>query len=203
MTGWIPRPAPGEQVSAQWGADVTDACNAIRNAGMPGMLARHGAGAFGNAPLPVNQRNRRYQAKDLGCFRIVTKQRSEETQEGTVIKEYKSIDNRYYSVGELVRHMEEEIDIDLDDLINQGDKPAGQDYSDDDKPFICLVVAANPDTASDFQKPRILGYHDFEEMAEAQHDTSIVVQPLYKLTHEGAVAIDFRTMPHLQVVEVI
>lgn len=57
-TGNIQRPAPGEQVSAQWGADVTDACNAIRNAGMPGMLARHGAGAFGNAPLPGNKRNR-------------------------------------------------------------------------------------------------------------------------------------------------
>lgn len=203
MIGTIPSPVSGGDLQASWAQKVTDACNAANGYSHSGTLVRDGAGAFGNAPLPVNQRNRRYQAKDLGCFRIVTKQRSEETQEGTVIKEYQSIDNRFYSVGELVRHMEEEIDIDLDDLINQGDKPAGQDYSDDDKPFICLVVAANPDTASDFQKPRILGYHDFEEMAEAQHDTSIVVQPLYKLTHEGAVAIDFRTMPHLQVVEVI
>ena len=56
--GAIQRPFPGQSVSAQWGADVTDACNAVRNAGLPGMLARNGAGAFGNAPLPVNQRNR-------------------------------------------------------------------------------------------------------------------------------------------------
>lgn len=55
----IPRPVVGRQISAQWGSDVTDVCNAVRNAGMPGMLTMTGAGAFGNSPLPENNRNRR------------------------------------------------------------------------------------------------------------------------------------------------
>ena len=59
MNGTIPTPAKGEPPRASWAAAVTDVCNAVRVAGLGGTLARDGAGAFGNEPLPANQRNRR------------------------------------------------------------------------------------------------------------------------------------------------
>lgn len=202
-TGNIQRPAPGEQVSAQWGADVTDACNAIRNAGMPGMLARHGAGAFGNTPLPGNKRDRRYQAKDLGCFRLVMKSKDESRQDGDVKVTYLSVENRYFSIGEISRHMDEGPEINLYDYINQGTLPAGLEYTDADRPFICLKVGANIGGDGSIPEPEIVAFKDFDEVTAAQLDTNFVVRPLYKLTHAGAVAVDFRTMPHVQTVEVI
>ena len=59
MNEHIPAPVKGEPTRASWGRAVTDVCNSIRAAGFSGALVRDGAGAFGNAPLPGNHRNRR------------------------------------------------------------------------------------------------------------------------------------------------
>ena len=202
--GAIQRPFPGQSVSAQWGADVTDACNAVRNAGLPGMLARNGAGAFGNAPLPVNQRNRTSSpSNDLGCFRLVMKSKDESRPDGDVKVTYLTVENRYFSIGEVSRHMDEGQEINLYDYINQGTLPTGLEYTDADRPFICLKVGANIGYDGHFPEPEIVAYKDFDEVTAAQRDTNFVIRPLYKLTHAGAVAVDFRTMPNVQMVEVI
>lgn len=58
MNQTIQRPVKGEQPKAEWAGAVTDVCNKVQSCAMPGSLARDGAGAFGNAPLPENKRNR-------------------------------------------------------------------------------------------------------------------------------------------------
>lgn len=58
MNEHIPAPIKGEPTRASWGRAVTDVCNSVRAAGFSGALVRDGAGAFGNAPLPQNNRNR-------------------------------------------------------------------------------------------------------------------------------------------------
>lgn len=58
MNEHIPAPIKGEPTRASWGRAVTEVCNSVRAAGFSGALVRDGAGAFGNAPLPQNNRNR-------------------------------------------------------------------------------------------------------------------------------------------------
>ena len=65
MHGSIPTPSKGDRPMASWARAVTDVCNSMRTAGAPGMLQRDGAGAFGAAPVPANQRNRRGTAQPL------------------------------------------------------------------------------------------------------------------------------------------
>lgn len=58
MNEAIPSPVKGAPMRADWAARITDVCNQMVTSGMAGTLVRDGAGAFGNAPLPGNQRNR-------------------------------------------------------------------------------------------------------------------------------------------------
>lgn len=204
MNAAIPSPVKGAPMRADWAARVTDVCNQMVTSGMAGTVVRHGAGAFGNAPLPANLRNRRgTHGNDLGCFRLVMKSKDESRQDGDVKVTYLSVENRYFSIGEVSHHMAEEPEINLYDFINQGNLPDGQEYTAEDKPFICLKVGANVVEYGEFPEPEIVAYKDFGEVTAAQRDTGFVVRPLYKLTHAGAVAVDFRTMPHVQMVEVI
>ena len=58
MNEAIPSPVKGAPMRADWAARITDVCNQMVTSGMAGTLVRDGAGAFGNAPLSGNQRNR-------------------------------------------------------------------------------------------------------------------------------------------------
>ncbi len=204
MNEAIPSPVKGAPMRADWAARITDVCNQMVTSGMAGTLVRDGAGAFGNAPLPVNQRNRTSNpSNDLGCFRLVMKSKDESRPDGDVKVTYLTVENRYFSIGEVSRHMDEGQEINLYDYINQGALPTGLEYTDADRPFICLKVGANIGYDGHFPEPEIVAYKDFDEVTAAQRDTNFVIRPLYKLTHAGAVAVDFRTMPHVQMVEVI
>ncbi len=68
---------------ASWAAQVTDACNAVRAAGFAGTMVRDGAGAFGNAPLPENKRNRRGAHIDEPWTFSCSESTDENTQETT------------------------------------------------------------------------------------------------------------------------
>ncbi len=68
---------------ASWAAQVTDVCNAVRAAGFAGTMVRDGAGAFGNAPLPENKRNRRGASAALPWTFACSESTDADTQETT------------------------------------------------------------------------------------------------------------------------
>lgn len=198
----IPYPKPGEKITADLIRDILDLIREITPVAGPNIRTtrtNHGTHISAIAPHFASSNP----SNDLGCFRLVMKSKDESRPDGDVKVTYLTVENRYFSIGEVSRHMDEGQEINLYDYINQGALPTGLEYTDADRPFICLKVGANIGYDGHFPEPEIVAYKDFDEVTAAQRDTNFVIRPLYKLTHAGAVAVDFRTMPHVQMVEVI
>lgn len=194
----IPAPVKGQPARASWGAALTSRVNELCAMAPARGLARDGLTGSGYEALPQNHRERRT-AYSPGCWNICIKK----SGEGESQKVYTSLENRYYSIGEVTAHMDEDVEINLDQYINQGELAEGEEYTNGDRPFIAIKAAAAPDDTGLFPEPEIVAYKTFEEMAEAQGNTAFVVRPIYKLSHIGKVVVDFRSMPHLQLVEVL
>ena len=191
----IPDPISGKSI-LPWAVPVTRALNAIGD--KVGATAR-------------NERDRRGSASpDMGCWKIAYASRSFTTTDATTggttttTEVYPTLINRYYSVGEIAAHMDEDAEIDLSDFILQGELSEGQAYTADDKPYICLeVLARPPEPEGGNESVRIVAYKDWSELVEAQRDLSVVVKPLYKLSHYGTIVVDYRNMPQMQMTEVV
>ena len=146
---------------------------------------------------------------DHGCWRIAWGKRGEndgveddgedESGETSPVRLFK---NQYYSDGEVVHHLN--LTDAVEDFVCQGEPEEGEEYTEADKPYVALVV---PATAGDNYggnnqaEPALEGYATLADMVDAQKDPSTVVFPLYKFSHGGAVIVDFRDCPELQVAE--
>lgn len=138
---------------------------------------------------------------DNGCWKIVGATREEEGEsEGeTVEKAVRVFANQFYVYGE---HNLTELELDdaVEDFVCQGELGEGEEYTAADKPFVALKV---PVKYGDSASPELVGFKTLAALQTAQNDVAFVVKPLYKFTHDGAVAVDFRNVPCVQVAEVL
>lgn len=150
--------------------------------------------------IPAPARNVRGSASpDMGCWKIVGATREEEGEGETVEKAVHVFANQFYIDGE---HNLTELELDdaVEDFVCQGELGDGEEYTADDKPFVALKVSV---IYGDTTSPELVGYKTLAELRTAQNDTAFVIKPLYKFTHDGAVAVDFRNVPCVQVAEVL
>ena len=181
----IPDPIPNKHV-IDWAVPVTRALNAIGD--KVGAHAR-------------NERDRRGSASpDMGCWKIISSTREEESEnEGeTVEKPVRVFTNQYYLNGEVLHELA--LEDAVEDFVCQGELGEGEEYTAADKPFVALKV---PATTNSTGEPALVGYKTLAELQTAQSAAAWVVKPLYKLTHDGSVAVDFRNCPALQVAEIL
>jgi hypothetical protein len=132
----------------------------------------------------------------MGCWKIISSTREEEGE--TVKKPVRVFGNQYYLDGEVLQELN--LDAAVEDFVCQGELGKGEEYTAADKPFVALKV---PATTNSTGEPALIGYKTLAELHGAQSDVAFVVKPLYKLTHDGSVAVDFRNCPALQVSEVL
>lgn len=181
----IPDPISGKSI-LPWAVPVTRALNALGD--KVGATAR-------------NERDRRGSASpDMGCWKIVSATREEdgENEGETVEKPVRVFANQYYLDGEVLRQLE--LEDAVEDFVCQGELGEGAEYTAADKPFVALKV---PATTNSTGEPVLVGYKTLAELQTAQSDVAWVVKPLYKLTHDGSVAVDFRNCPARQVSEIL
>ena len=185
MNDPIPEPLRGADVIS-WAVPVTRALNALGD--KVGATAR-------------NERDRRGSASpDRGCWKIVSDTRDEEGEnEGeTVENPVRVFANQFYLDGEVLRQLE--LEDAVEDFVCQGELGEGEEYTAADKPFVALKV---PATTNSTGNPALVGYKTLAELQTAQNDVAWVVKPLYKLTHDGGIKVDFRNCPSLQAAEVL
>jgi hypothetical protein len=148
---------------------------------------------------------------DNGCWKIVPSTREEDGEnEGETVKTpVRVFANQYYLMGEMI--IETDVknddgqDAAVEDFVCQGELSSGEEYTADDKPYVALKVPAvtvDPNAQVDPEAPKLVGYYSLEDLQAAQREFGYSVKPLYKFTHNGAVAVDFRNCPALQVTEV-
>lgn len=181
----IPAPIADKSIIA-WAAPVTRALNAIGD--KVGATAR-------------NERDRRGSASpDMGCWKIISSTREEdgENEGETVEKPVRVFANQYYLNGEVLHELA--LEDAVEDFVCQGELGEGEEYTAADKPFVALKV---PATTNSTEEPALVGYKTLAELQAAQNAAAGVVKPLYKLTHDGSVAVDFRNCPALQVSEIL
>ena len=180
MTRNIQAPAKGEPLRASWAGEVTSILNAF-----PDKVG---------APFR-NERNRRTTATDYGCWTISSSTREEEVEGETVNTPVRVFANQYYLDGEVIHELE--LEDAVEDFVCQGELEEGEEYTEDDRPYVALKVPASTDGGD----ATLEGYATLSDLQAAQNDVAYVVKPLYKFTHSGSVAVDFRNCPALQVTE--
>ena len=201
MSGFIPYPTTAKKLPRSWAQGVTDAANAVRQFGGAGMLVREmGPLGSGVEPFPANLRNHRGAASsDMGCWKIVVGSRTEnEGEEDEATVPVRLFANQFYLDGNLVRQLQ--LEDAVEDFVCQGELEDGEDYTAADKPFVALKI---PTTAVSATNPELVGYATVEDLQTAQRDAAFVVVPLYKFTHDGLVAVDFRNCPAIQNTEML
>lgn len=177
----IPEPVVGKPI-LNWAIPVTRAINSLPE--------KIGASAR-------NERNRRGSASpDMGCWKIISSTREEEGE--TVKKPVRVFGNQYYLAGEVLHELN--LEDAVEDFVCQGELGEGEEYTAADKPFVALKV---PATTNSTGEPALVGFKTLAELQAAQSNVAWVIKPLYKLTHDGSVAVDFRNCPALQVAEVL
>lgn len=128
---------------------------------------------------------------DNGCWIIVAGE-----QDGESVRQF---GNQFYEDGE---HNLNELELTdaVEDFVCQGELEEGEEYTANDKPFVCLKA---PATTTSTESPVLVGYADISELQTAQSDVAYIVKPLYKFTHDGSIKVDFRNCPFLQVSEAL
>jgi hypothetical protein len=135
-------------------------------------------------------------AKDKGCWNIIPATREEGGE--TIVLPGRVFGNQFYLMGEVL--VELELEDAVEDFVCQGELEEGEEYTDGDLPFVALKV---PATTTSTEEPTLAGYKTVEELQAAQNVQGYVVKPLYKFTHNGSVAVDFRNCPSLQAEEML
>ncbi len=203
MSAFIPYPTTAKKLPRAWAQGVTDAANAVRQFGGAGMLVREmGPLGSGVEPFPANLRNHRgAPSSDMGCWKIVVGSRTEnegEDEGETVSTPVRVFANQYYLIGEVIHELQ--LDDAVEDFVCQGELEDGEEYTAADKPFVALKI---PTTAVPATNPELVGYATIEDLQTAQRDAAFVVVLLYKFTHDGLVAVDFRNCPAIQNTEML
>lgn len=128
---------------------------------------------------------------DSGCWNIVVGERGGES--------VRQFGNQFYEDGE---HNLNELELTdaVEDFVCQGELEEGEEYTANDRPFVCLKT---PATTTATEDPMLVGYADLAELQTAQSDVAYIVKPLYKFTHNGTVKVDLRNCPFLQVSEAL
>ena len=128
---------------------------------------------------------------DTGCWNIISSER-----DGEPVSQF---GNQFYIDGE---HNLTELELEdaVQDFVCQGELDDDEEYTANDRPFVCLKA---PATVGSEETPTLEGYKSIGELQEAQTDVAYVIKPLYKFTHDGAIKVDFRNCPTLQVAEVL
>jgi len=175
----IPDPISGKSI-LPWAVPVTRALNAIGD--KVGATAR-------------NERDR-LASPDMGCWKIVRKTRDDEGE--MLPAPVRVFENQFYLMGGVMKELE--LEDTVEDFVCQGDLEEGEEYTDGDRPFVALKVPATTDSTDE---PTLAGYKTVEELQAAQNVQGYVVKPLYKFTHNGSVAVDFRSCPSLQAEEML
>ncbi len=179
MNDPIPEPLRGADVIS-WVHPVTRALNALHDKiGAP----------------TRNERDRRGSAS-AGCWNIIPATREEGGE--TIVLPGRVFGNQFYLMGEVL--VELELEDAVEDFVCQGELEEGEEYTDGDLPFVALKV---PATTTSTEEPTLAGYKTVEELQAAQNVQGYVVKPLYKFTHNGSVAVDFRNCPSLQAEEML
>jgi hypothetical protein len=180
----IPDPVSGKSI-LPWAVPVTRALNSLGD--KVGAHAR-------------NERDRRGgSSPDMGCWKIVVGSRTEnEGEEDEATVPVRLFANQFYLDGNLVRQLQ--LEDAVEDFVCQGELEDGEDYTTADKPFVALKI---PTTAVSATNPELVGYATAEDLQTAQRDVAFVVVPLYKFTHDGLVAVDFRNCPAIQNTEML
>ncbi len=137
---------------------------------------------------------------DNGCWKIISSTREEEGKnEGeTVEKPVRVFANQYYLNGEVLHELD--LEDAVEDFVCQGELGEVEEYTAADKPYVALKV---PATTNSTTEPALIGYKTLAELQAAQKAVAFVVKPLYKFTHDGSVAVDFRNCPARQVAEIL
>ncbi len=191
-------PKGGDRVSASRFSDLVREVNANRLLPSPGVRIMRGPNGT-HIGIDILGRLSSSQIVDKGCWNIVGGTRTEnEGEENEATVNVRLFGNQFYLNGEVV--VELELADAVEDFVCQGELSPGESYTADDKPFVALKVPVTPDPQED---ATLEGYATVSDLQAAQKDPSYVVKPLYKFTHAGAVAVDFRNCPALQVAEIL
>jgi len=130
---------------------------------------------------------------DNGCWKLVR----ETSGETSTLK----FENQFYQIGGQIHEGSD--NTDMYTFIKQGELSEGQEYTSSDKPYIYLVVYATSANGSSAGEMEIRGKKEWSELMADADNQDLYVKPLYKLTHDGGIAIDFRNMPQLVMNEIV
>lgn len=184
-----PEPQVGDRVTAEL---VRELIRCIRERQLlkgPNYILQTGPnGTYLKIDPPKNAGGAKF--VDNGCWNIVVGER-----DGKSVRQFS---NQYYHDGEVLHELD--LEDAVEDFVCQGELGEGEEYTAADKPFVALKV---PATTNSTGEPTLIGYKTLAELQTAQSDVAWVFQLLYKLTHDGSVAVDFRNCPELQVAEVL
>ena len=191
-------PSFNDDLSASWMRALVNYVRATRPVAGPGLNSRETPnGTILSSSVKPRTTVR---TADHGCWKIVLDTREEEGGGvgETVETPVHVFDNQFYLAGNLLRELA--LEDAVEDFVCQGELGEGDEYTEADRPFVCLKV---PAVAASTAVPMLVGYKSVAEVRAAQADPAYVVRPLYKLTHDGGIKVDFRTCPMLQVAEVM
>lgn len=126
---------------------------------------------------------------DLSCFCIKPSPKQEDN--GAL-----AFCNCFVSDGMVFKQVIEDGSYRVDQFVLQGELQEGREYTDDDRPYV-YVQFYGGDHNINAQKT----LEDVREIAKDPTQGTVLL--LYKLKHDGSVAIDFRNMPIFQHVEAV
>lgn len=181
-------PSSGDKISATWTRALVNYVRAIRPIAGPGVHTRETPdGTIITCPIKPRPAAK---STDRGCWNIVADTRNDNP--------VRAFGNQFYLMGEVL--VELELEDAVEDFVCQGELEEGEEYTENDLPFVALKV---PATTPSTEEPTLVGYKTVEELQTAQNVQGYVVKPLYKFTHNGSVAVDFRNCPSLQAEEML
>jgi hypothetical protein len=192
MISLPPAPHPGARVSAELLRNIIRCLRAATPLQGPGILLSRGPN--GTVVSAVAASAPKAASPDRGCWCIVSGKREVEPEEEgdePTEKDVRVFANRYYQIGGRIREHHPETPEALEDFILQGELEEGEDYTEEDKPWIAFCI---PATVGGTDAPTVVGYKDLDELVVAQSDLRFIVKPLYKLSHDGSVLCDFRSI---------
>jgi hypothetical protein len=184
-----PEPQVGDRVTAEL---VRELIRCIRDRqllkGPNYTLQTSPNGTYLKIDLPKNAGGAKF--VDNGCWKIVARER-----DGESVRQF---GNQFYFGGEVLHELN--LEDAVEDFVCQGELGEGEEYTAADKPFVALKV---PATTNATGEAALIGHKTLAELQTSQSDVAFVVKPLYKFTHDGSIAVDFRNCPELQVAEVL
>lgn len=124
---------------------------------------------------------------DLSCFCIKPSPKQEDN--GAL-----AFCNCFVSDGMVFEQVIADGDYRVDQFVLQGELEEGREYTDDDRPYVYVQFYGGD---HDISAQKTL--EDVRKIAKDPTQGTVLL--LYKLKHDGSVAIDFRNMPIFQHVE--